>query len=385
MKAEKTFGDEVNEGAVPAKLFDVKALAPNVPVAFCMIDTQLRYVQVNQLLADINGAPIKQHIGKTPWDIVPSFGDQAEMMMSRVLNTGEPLMNIEFCGETPAKPGETRIFLENWDPVRDKEGQIIGANITVFETTEHIKAQMKRQEKGLYQKDEQIKQMRNKNGVLRVIADMMNDSLSIVRSTLNLLENNPGDEKLLKHGIKTAKWEQNRAEYYAERISELVAVKKVPVKKERIDLYALLRQAAGAYTDRLRQANIDFQSDIPEKPYYLDADPAQLNKILQNMLHLSLTLLLPGEKVFLIVMEDKMKSEVSMIIQLFNIHHQIKIIPMITAKNFPELKFDMMKAIMESHGGRFDIKEEDIGINPLYIFRFPIKNGKRMKPCTTIQ
>jgi hypothetical protein len=343
------------------KKTEFNALRRNDPVAFCTFDTRLRYIHLNKIIADINGGSVKDHIGKIPWDIVPAVGDQTEFAIKKVLETGAPLLVFELCGETAA----------------DSLGKINGISVTAVEITDMEKAQPTLQENGVYLTCGQMKRLRNKQGMINVLADMMKDSLSAIKSTLNLLENNPADEKLVRHGLKTARLEQRRAEYFAKSISDILAVKKIPLKKERVELCSFLRQSTAEYSAKLREVKIEFEAAIPSAPIYIDADATELHRILDNMLHLIMLLLLPREKAVLLAYEDSGTSEVSVVIHLINTHHLIKIIPVIATKDFPELNYDMMKQIMASHGGRFEVKIEEIGLNPQYIFRFPQKAAKK--------
>ena len=50
----------------------------NSPVGLCLQDEQLRFIRLNQLLADINGLSIEEHLGKTPRDVLPELGEKIE-------------------------------------------------------------------------------------------------------------------------------------------------------------------------------------------------------------------------------------------------------------------------------------------------------------------
>ena len=60
-----------------------------------LFDRDLRYVQVNQTLADINGITAEEHIGKRVRDVVPQIAVTAEPLLRKVLATGEPKLDFE--------------------------------------------------------------------------------------------------------------------------------------------------------------------------------------------------------------------------------------------------------------------------------------------------
>src|SRR2546426_5214012 len=73
------------------------------PAGLCILDSQLRYVQVNEALAEMNGPPIKAHLGKTVREVLPKLAPTVEPILSRGLATGAPVSHIEICGDVPAQ------------------------------------------------------------------------------------------------------------------------------------------------------------------------------------------------------------------------------------------------------------------------------------------
>src|SRR5205085_53167 len=78
------------------------------PAGLCFLDTDLRYVSINDCLARINGVPVTDHIGKTVREIIPDFADRFEPLLRRVLATGEPLIDYELQAPCAAEPGVPR-------------------------------------------------------------------------------------------------------------------------------------------------------------------------------------------------------------------------------------------------------------------------------------
>ena len=53
----------------------------------------------------INGIPAEAHIGKRVHALMPELAEAVEPEMRRVLETGQPRLNIEIVSETPAQAG----------------------------------------------------------------------------------------------------------------------------------------------------------------------------------------------------------------------------------------------------------------------------------------
>lgn len=129
------------------RLEEIENLYRNAPIGLCELDHELRYVRLNERLAEINGVSVADHIGKRVRDVLPqSIADKAESQMLRVLETGKPLLDIEIVGETLAKQGIERSWMEQWLPITDTQGFVTGLNIVVEETTERKKMERELQE-----------------------------------------------------------------------------------------------------------------------------------------------------------------------------------------------------------------------------------------------
>ncbi|MEG4499516.1 PAS domain S-box protein [Microcoleus sp. F10-C6] len=125
-----------SEQTVRRQLLEIESLYQTTPVGLAVLDTDLRYVRLNQQLAEINGLSVEAHIGRTVREIVPELADTAEPLLGRVLETGEPMRNLELTGETKAQPGVVRTWLENWWPLKDRGSEIVGINVAVQEITD---------------------------------------------------------------------------------------------------------------------------------------------------------------------------------------------------------------------------------------------------------
>lgn len=136
--AERTAAEELAR----QRLAEIEDLYHNAPVGLCVLDTELRWVRINERLAEINGIPAADHIGKRVRDLMPELADTAEPEMRRVLETGWQRLNIEIVSETPAQPGVKRSWLEQWLPLTDAEGRVTGLSIVVEETTELRQVEM---------------------------------------------------------------------------------------------------------------------------------------------------------------------------------------------------------------------------------------------------
>src|SRR2546421_1831197 len=93
------------------------AFFTTAPAGLAILDRELRYVQLNETLALMNGRPVADHVGKSVREVLPAIAATLEPLLQRILDTGEPVLNIELSGETPAQPGVTRYWRAPYFPL----------------------------------------------------------------------------------------------------------------------------------------------------------------------------------------------------------------------------------------------------------------------------
>ena len=130
-----------SEEEIRMQLTEIENIYRMAPIGMCMFDRNLRFMRVNNRLAEINGIPAKDHLGKTPSEVVPDLAGQAEVVLREVMETGKPVLNQVITGETPARPGEKRIWNESWFPLYDYNGNIYGVGTVIEDITEKKRAE----------------------------------------------------------------------------------------------------------------------------------------------------------------------------------------------------------------------------------------------------
>lgn len=120
----------------PAYQIELETVYNTAPIGLCFIDTDLRFVRINQQLADINGFAIGDHIGRTLREMLPEQADALEPIYRQVIASGQPLLDRSFRGVNSAEPGIERDWLLNLSPLHQDDGSVFGVNVMVQEITE---------------------------------------------------------------------------------------------------------------------------------------------------------------------------------------------------------------------------------------------------------
>jgi PAS domain S-box-containing protein len=117
-------------------LNEIENLYNSVPIGLAVLDLDLRFLKINERLAEINGVSAQDHIGKTIKELLPDMYDTSVGIVERILETGQSQLGIEFQGITASHPGIIRSWSEDWIPLRNQSGEIFRISVVVIETTQ---------------------------------------------------------------------------------------------------------------------------------------------------------------------------------------------------------------------------------------------------------
>jgi len=111
----------------------LQAFMEAAPVTLALFDRDLRFLYANEALARINNLPLQEHLGRTLWDVVPDLAAQFAPLLQGLMDTQEPVLNVEFSGEV--RPGVFRSTIANHYPVCLSNGEVIGVGVAVMDVT----------------------------------------------------------------------------------------------------------------------------------------------------------------------------------------------------------------------------------------------------------
>lgn len=167
------------------QLAEIETIYQSAPIGLNVLDRDLRFVRINQRLAEMNGLPIEAHIGHTVREVLPNLAERSEQILRPILVTGEPQFNVEIRGETPAQPGVERVWLESFLPIKDGD-QVIGISTVCEEITDRIAAENK-----LKESEERLRTILDHSPAVIYLLDRQNRHLLVNHSYANLLSTTP--------------------------------------------------------------------------------------------------------------------------------------------------------------------------------------------------
>lgn len=123
--------------SVEALLAELR-LCPGVGVA--ILDDQLRFHAVNSALAQINGIPDIQHLGKTLAEVLGDVEHHVSPLARQVMVSGCPLLHCDLSGTLPTRR-ETGYWVGHYFPLKDWSGRIERIGAVVLKVTHERKVE----------------------------------------------------------------------------------------------------------------------------------------------------------------------------------------------------------------------------------------------------
>jgi PAS domain S-box-containing protein len=125
-----------NLEALPTqRLAQLQAIYDGAPVGLCFVDRQLRYVSINQRLAQMNGSSVSAHLGRTVKEMIPQSYPNLEPYLQRAL-LGEVVPEVEVSRPSNVAGGPDWIARLSYQPAFDEADEVIGISIAVVDVTE---------------------------------------------------------------------------------------------------------------------------------------------------------------------------------------------------------------------------------------------------------
>ncbi|MET7935553.1 SpoIIE family protein phosphatase [Streptomyces sp. NPDC005322] len=116
-------------------------LVKQSPVGLAVFDTDLRWVRANPSLQQMNG--VTEHLvrGCRIADVLPGLDtDAMEAAMRHVLESGEPLLDQQSVGRTPADPDHDHAWSGSYYRLEDPSGRVLGIAVSVIDVSKRHRA-----------------------------------------------------------------------------------------------------------------------------------------------------------------------------------------------------------------------------------------------------
>ena len=110
----------------------LRATYASAPAGLCLFDHELRYIAINDMLAETNGHPAAAHLGRTLDEMAPHVADNVRDALHRVLATGQTIEALEVSAETA---GTRKSWLCSFFPVFGEGSDVTGVSGAIIDIT----------------------------------------------------------------------------------------------------------------------------------------------------------------------------------------------------------------------------------------------------------
>ena len=109
-------------------------------VGLGILDREMRYVRVNETLANINEVPVADHLGRTFRDVLPDRATSILPVLERALR-GEEVDGLEVSGGTTSEPDVEHHWLASYFPVAGEGGPVEAIGMVAIDVSERREAE----------------------------------------------------------------------------------------------------------------------------------------------------------------------------------------------------------------------------------------------------
>jgi PAS domain S-box-containing protein len=106
------------------------------PAGMAILDLDLRFLKINEVLAAINGPSVAEHMGRTLAEVLPTLAPQVVTLFERIRETRKPILNAEVSGFLPNEPAVRRHWIVSYFPIGDGRGAVAFLGGVIVEVTE---------------------------------------------------------------------------------------------------------------------------------------------------------------------------------------------------------------------------------------------------------
>ena len=287
------------------------------PTGMGMVDPQLRYLKVNQRLAEMTGQPVHAILGRSIHEVVPQVADILEPLYREVFATGKPIVNFELSRETDASPAELRDFQISYFPLMGEETKPKAVGLVVTEITEQKRAaEVMRQSRSdlIEARDAAVSASEIKS---RFLANMSHEIRTPMNGVLGMTEILL-DTPLTPRQREFAETIQSSGNALLAIINDILDFSKLEAgmlrfERNPFNLHATIESVIDSFVQSARKKGLELAFLVEELvPVSVTGDPFRLRQVLTNLLSNAIKFTNSGEVVLRCSMLSKREGEINL-------------------------------------------------------------------------
>jgi len=321
------------------------------------------------------GYAAAEAIGQSITLIIPEELRQEELSILGRLRRGERIEHFETV--RVAKDGRRVDVSLTVSPIRDDEGEIVGASKIARDITDR-----KRAEQALRDAD------RRKTEFLATLAHELRNPLAPIRNSLEIIKRADGDRDLLRRGRDAI---ERQVGHMVRLVEDLLDVSRITrdeleLRRTGAELASVVHQAVETCRPLAERENQTIEVRLPGEPVYLDADPVRLAQVFSNLLHnackytppggsISLAAEAQGGEVVVNVKDSGIGISPAQLGSIFDMFARADT-TLERSRGGLGIGLTLVKRLVEMHGGTIEAHSEGEGRGSEFSVRLPRLAGK---------
>ena len=260
------------------------SMLANAPIGLAFVDRNCRFVRVNQIFADLTGAAVSRHLGRTLTDVLPpSVAKEMEGVVQRVFSSEDPVRSLELSGEG-GKPPRPWTWLLSAYPVRTTPNQVRWVGMIALDASDR-----KRSEEAL----RRTEKLAVTGRLAASIAHEINNPLEAITNLLFLLRNYSELPEGAQQYVAMAEYEVRRI---AEITQQTLRFYRQPTQPARTTLAELLDSVLSLYQGRINALDLHIERDYkPELDLFCFA--GEIRQVFANLVGNAIDASSPGGQI----------------------------------------------------------------------------------------
>jgi PAS domain S-box-containing protein len=243
----------------------------SAPIGFALLDRELRYLRVNDALAQLNGHTRAAHLGRLASELQPELSEEREALLRRVLDERHAIVDVELVRSAGRSGGGDRQLRASFFPVVVAQGPPMAIGMFVAETTER---------RGLEAQLQQAQKMEAVGQLAGGIAHDFNNLLTVITSYGAMMQSDLPRESPQASDVQEILNAANRASSLTRQL--LAFSRRQVLQPNVLDLNALTGNLQKMLRRLLRE-DIQLVTTFDPKLALVNADAGQLEQVVVNL------------------------------------------------------------------------------------------------------
>ncbi len=370
---------------VKGSLALLDTLQEKAPVGIAFLDREMRYVRINETLADINGVLQQDHIGRTLKEVLPELYPVLEPLYRHVVETGEPVVDLELNVPCPNQPEVMGDYLCGYYPVR-RDDEIIGVGVMVHDITE-----IKRVERALQLESER------KDQFLAMLAHELRNPLAPIRNALDAIDLNEDEAGNVPVPRQLLEMIDSQTDHLTRMVDDLLDVSRisrgiVELIRTSFDMQDVLREAFSATQPERAAKGHRLRILLPPQPVFVHADRTRLIQVISNLLNNATRYSEPGgvidaqldydnESIELSIRDTGIGIDRETLPHIFDLFVQADQ-SLARSEGGLGIGLTLVRQLVELHDGSVTATSDGPGCGSEFVVKLPIiASGAHIEPC----